>query len=596
MRLLLILRLVRRICSLLLFLTAVTPVIVAQYPSYSQEFIRFTSEDGLANNTILSIAQDARGFLWFGTDDGLSQFDGKTFKTYHLKNINEKNTPSQDFLQLLASKGGKVFFRTSLHVGYCVSSSLSLTLIPEWSATDYIALFEQSGKEFLYLVRSDSLFKVELSASGEYAHCDSLRLEGSSHAQPIYVSDKRGNFLLIESGEIKTVSWSRRCVETKAILPANAPSVYTAMMDNDENLWIGGWIQDESQNLILIPTKGARAFQAQFPFDALKDSPAKTALIAEGINFLAQSPSGTIWIGTRRNGAFRFSPPLNGKEHSLAHFVYDPNDPLGLSGSRVTAVFEARNGGIWFGFESFGVNQLPILHKPFFLLRHYPLKPNSLSNNYIRSIYRSNEGDLWVCTQFGGLNRVDFNRNKITHFNQSGKLMNCWAIAERRDGKLIAGFNGQKNGVYLIDPNTDTTDAQFRKIHALARTQVIKALGDDRFLIGGEGLWVMETNQLNSLSLKPFRLKPFGQLGEATLGLINDILLAPDQTCWIAADDGLFHLDSNGRLLQRITTYRDAAGTQKPAQFLSGLLLRSNGEIWIASKGHGILRLESGKP
>ncbi|MFQ3597891.1 MAG: two-component regulator propeller domain-containing protein [Chloroherpetonaceae bacterium] len=578
----------RHVCTLLLFFIAVARVAEAQDAPYSQEFIRFSSEDGLANNTILSIAQDARGFLWFGTDDGASQFDGKSFKTYHLKNTDETETPSQAFLQLLASKSGKVFFRTSRHAGFCVSSSLSLTVISEWSSPDYIALFEQGGKEFLYLVRSDSLFKLELSASGEHLVLDSLRLNSTTPSRPIYVSDKRGNFWLIESGEIKQASWATRRVETKTVLPPNAPSVYTAMMDDEENLWIGGWIQDKSQNLLVMPTKGARAFQAQSPFDALRDSPAKTALISDGINFLEQSPSGNIWIGSRRNGAFRLSPPFGQAQRALTHFVYDPNDPLGLSGSRVTAVFEERNGGIWFGFESFGLNQLPVLHKPFFLLRHYPLKSNSLSNNYIRSIYRSHTGDLWICTQFGGLNRVQFNHDltqpKITRYNQSGKRLNCWAIAERRDGKLIAGFNGSEIGLFLIDPNADTSDVQFKKIHTLTRTQVIKAIGDDRFLIGGEGLWLLDDNRLN----------PFGTQTAETLGLINDVLLARDQTCWVAADDGLFRFDLNGRLLQRITTYRDENDTQKPVRFLSCILERESGEIWIASKGGGIFKLESG--
>lgn len=579
----------RNICLLLIFFTLVC-VAGAQDMPYSQEFIRFTSEDGLANNTILSIAQDARGFLWFGTDDGASQFDGKMFKTYHLKSNAETETPSQAFLQLLASKSGKVFFRTSHHAGFCVSSSMFLTVIPEWTATDYMALFEQGGKEFLYLVRSDSLFKLELLTSGEHLILDSLPLNPATPAQPIYVSDKRGNFWLIESGEIKQASWTTRRVETKALLPPNAPSVYTAMMDDEENLWIGGWIQDKSQNLLVMPTKGERAFQAQSPFDALRDSPAKAALISDGINFLAQSPSGAIWIGSRRNGAFRLSPPLNGNERPLTHFVYDPNDPLGLSGSRVTAVFEERNGSIWFGLESFGLNQLPILHKPFFLLRHYPLKSNSLSNNYIRSIYRARTGDLWVCTQFGGLNRVKFNPNdltqqKITRYNQSGKRLNCWAIAERRDGKLIAGFNGPETGLYLIDPAHDTSDAQFKKLHANARTYVINALGDGRFLIGGEGLWL----------LKQDRLTRFEKDESLNTGLINDVLLARDRaSCWVAADNGLFHFDFNGRLIQQLTTFT-MDGAEKPARFLSSILERANGEIWIASKGDGIFKLESGK-
>src|ERR1019366_1256996 len=39
----------------------------------------YTTADGLANNAVLSIAADSRGFLWFGTAEGLSRFDGFGF-------------------------------------------------------------------------------------------------------------------------------------------------------------------------------------------------------------------------------------------------------------------------------------------------------------------------------------------------------------------------------------------------------------------------------------------------------------------------------------------------------------------------------------
>lgn len=600
------------VCVAMLLLTGFAPILFAQSPQYSQAFSRFTSEDGLANNTILAIEQDARGFIWFGTDDGLSQFDGKSFKNIRLAKTTEQGEPNQAFIQLIASKSGRIFFRTGTHIGFCNSNSLALTVFPELTGEiHHLALCEEGEKGMLYAIRSNTLYKLELLPSGGRVMRDSIQLEPPFHQRPLVVADKRGNFWLIESGKVGKVSWEMRTVSVKATLPSNAPSVYTAMLDADENLWIGGWIQPISSNLdaarpterttkesaaltlsanlIVIPTKGETAFQVQFPLEKLAESPLKARLAREGINYLAESRSGNLWIGTRRDGAFCLLPASNQEQARLKHFIYEPNDPLGLSGSRVTAVLEGRNsGGVWFGFESFGANHLPMLHKPFFLLRHYPLKANSLSNNYIRSIFRSSAGDLWVCTQFGGLNRVvfkpnDFTEHKITRLNQSGKFSNCWAIAERRDGKLIAGFNGLETGLFLIDPKTDTSDAQFKKIHALPRTQVITNIGDDRFLVGGEGLWLLDNH----------RLTPFGKSAAKSLGLVNDILLDRDRTVWVAADSGLFHFDLNGRLIQALTVYGDA-GLKKPVQFLCGLLQRRNGEIWIASKGDGIFKLESG--
>ncbi|GAB3420902.1 two-component regulator propeller domain-containing protein [Niabella aquatica] len=38
------------------------------------------SSQGLSNNSVRAIFQDSRGFMWFGTYDGLNRYDGYEFK------------------------------------------------------------------------------------------------------------------------------------------------------------------------------------------------------------------------------------------------------------------------------------------------------------------------------------------------------------------------------------------------------------------------------------------------------------------------------------------------------------------------------------
>ena len=50
------------------------------------KFTEYTREDGLPEDTIMSIVEDSRGYIWVGAIEGLFRFDGYQFKEY-------KNSP-----------------------------------------------------------------------------------------------------------------------------------------------------------------------------------------------------------------------------------------------------------------------------------------------------------------------------------------------------------------------------------------------------------------------------------------------------------------------------------------------------------------------
>lgn len=67
----------------------------------SQQLVeRYTVEHGLSQNLILSIAEDAHGFLWFGTKDGLNRFDGYSFRSYRA-NLNDSSSLSSNYISSL---------------------------------------------------------------------------------------------------------------------------------------------------------------------------------------------------------------------------------------------------------------------------------------------------------------------------------------------------------------------------------------------------------------------------------------------------------------------------------------------------------------
>ncbi|WP_420319192.1 histidine kinase [Ekhidna sp.] len=70
--------------------------------------VNYTIKDGLPSNTVYAVIQDDQGFIWFGTDAGLSRFDGLEFKNYGLK----EGLPDMDILNFFKDSQGRIWMYT----------------------------------------------------------------------------------------------------------------------------------------------------------------------------------------------------------------------------------------------------------------------------------------------------------------------------------------------------------------------------------------------------------------------------------------------------------------------------------------------------
>ncbi len=68
----------------------------------------YTEEDGLPSNQVYAVAQDNLGFIWFGTDHGLSRFDGQNFVNYSIAN----GAPDSEILKFYKDSIGQLWCYT----------------------------------------------------------------------------------------------------------------------------------------------------------------------------------------------------------------------------------------------------------------------------------------------------------------------------------------------------------------------------------------------------------------------------------------------------------------------------------------------------
>ena len=87
--------------TLLLWIAGL-PAVFSQEYNYSH----YDSRDGLGSATVYCMAQDKDGFLWFGTETGLSRFDGTHFRNF----TQEDGLPDNEVIQIFADSKGRVWF------------------------------------------------------------------------------------------------------------------------------------------------------------------------------------------------------------------------------------------------------------------------------------------------------------------------------------------------------------------------------------------------------------------------------------------------------------------------------------------------------
>ena len=75
-------------------------------------FERFSLADGLSQNSVLSALQDSKGYLWFGTQDGLNRYDGYTFTIFKHDPDNADSLSNNGVISLLEDHEGMLWVGT----------------------------------------------------------------------------------------------------------------------------------------------------------------------------------------------------------------------------------------------------------------------------------------------------------------------------------------------------------------------------------------------------------------------------------------------------------------------------------------------------
>lgn len=102
----------KRVCYLWLLLMLLLRFSAAGQVRVVSEF--YSTEDGLSQNSILDIKKDQAGFVWFATKDGLSRFDGYSFRNFKARNSGSTSSVSNHITSITIAKDSAIWLLNNM--------------------------------------------------------------------------------------------------------------------------------------------------------------------------------------------------------------------------------------------------------------------------------------------------------------------------------------------------------------------------------------------------------------------------------------------------------------------------------------------------
>lgn len=379
---------------------AILLFIISGAAGQSYYFHHFQVENGLSNNAVITCVQDKKGFLWFGTKDGLDRFDGYTFKIFR-NDPDDTTSIGSNFIHTLYVDPSDIMWvgtEKGLYKYDATTESFSLLPTP---FREQITDIKMDTKGNLWFISNFNLFK---------------------YYEP---SKKLDQFTIppwFEATSICTLPDGSVWVSTSTGLinkyDARTNSFISVNMFEHSPKSVSYWIEKlygtrNGDILIGTSNQGVKLFntQTQTYKDILTYNADKTEIFAR--NFV-QTSDDECWIATE-SGIFIY----NMKTGKTVNLRKEYNNPYSISDNAVYTFCHDKEGGIWAGTYFGGINYYP--KQPLSFTKYFPEKgKNSLSGNVIREVHQDKYGNLWIGSEDAGLNKYDASTGLFTSFQPTG--------------------------------------------------------------------------------------------------------------------------------------------------------------------------------
>jgi ligand-binding sensor domain-containing protein/signal transduction histidine kinase len=473
---------------------------------YSQplKFEHLNTRTGLSHNSVLSIRQDSRGYMWFGTYGGLNKYDGYRITTYKSEHGNDNTLKTNAIVAIYEDSDNMLWFGT--YGGGVVNFDPRkeifteyryLHLDPKGPVTPNVRGLLEDKEGFLWMATSEGLVKYDKKKKSFTPFLVKSDVHSENNITSIYPG-KAGDFWLgsylgLKHFDPKTgqfTSYHPDPLQPNSISHANVLTVYE---DQQGTVWVG----TEGGGLDAFdPITGI--------FTHYKNNPADENTVSGNVIFSIEPyVSGKLIIATESG-----LNVLDLKTGKFQHISHDPEEPSSLSSNNTRCIYKDAGGVLWIGTDGGGVSRTDLNRKKFTTFQHEPGEERSLSNNNVFTITEDANRNIWLGTIEGGLNRFDNKTKTFTTFTPDTR--NRKSISSTKILSLATGpsknlwIGTDRDGLCMLPAqhlDKDVNQAAFYRYRkdegpSSLNSNVIYSLVEDRASVVWAGTWSRGLNKI----------------------------------------------------------------------------------------------------
>lgn len=616
---------------------------------------QLTTADGLANNSVRHLYQDSKGFIWMGTLNGLSRYDGNSFHSfypaqdgslslgdhriydltedengflwicaspelyscYDLKNARfvdytGTGNPQQRYGKMLLTSAGEVWLwqngNGALHITYNGKTFKSKTYkvtqgnIPSDRVTFVV---EGCQSDLVWIGSEKGLVRVE---QGQACTVDkTLPLHSSFHS-------KKHDLFFSKTNRIYTYDAATKKLRLCATLPVSNQCVQSGAAE-----FRGKWLLFTSEGAFLYDPEREVLESAEglLGSKVLWGNVTKDNLS----NLWIYNHTGEVWYLNRDSG------------QSKKFRLMEANQMDYIDYERYHIVHDSR-GIIW--ISTYG-NGLFAYEPQKEEMTHFKAGLNNWSHittDFLLSVMEDRSGEIWVGTEFAGLSQLTvINEGSYRCFPEDPSLLDrsntVRMLSRMKGGDIWVGT--RKGGLYVYDANLNRKSAMKAE-----SANIYAVMEDDRGRLWkgtrGKGLTVDKQSYRNSSS-DPYSVANDnifslfrdhrGRMWICTFGggldyadetnpekirfhhflnenysqkQVRTAIQDRNRMMWVGTSDGVFVFHPDSLLKHPKQYYRYNGGPGKlRSNEVRTLLLDSQGNVWIGTSGMGLSRCRPGQ-